>query len=77
MENAGEICLPTCTNTSSCRRPFPVGTTTCPDCGKPTEERPLSSLKHLIPSEYYDIMVSLAPCPTPIVSESPAAVVAP
>lgn len=72
MENAGEIYLPVCTKTPNCRRPFPVGTTTCPDCGQETEERPLSALRHLIPPEYVDIMESLVQRPAPIVSEASA-----
>lgn len=76
MENAGEIYLPVCTKTPSCRRPFPVGTTTCPDCGQATEQRPLSSLQHLIPPEFYDIIVSLVSPPAPVVSET-AVVAAP
>ena len=72
MENAGEIYLPVCTKSPSCRRPFPVGTTTCPDCGQETEERPLSALKHMIPAEYYHIMESLVQRSSATVLETPA-----
>lgn len=76
MENAGKINLPVCTN-PSCRRPFPVGTSTCPDCGQATEERPLRSLQHLIPSEFADIMESLVRRSPQMVAETSAPLATP
>ncbi len=76
MEKQRKINLPVCTN-PSCRRPFPVGTSTCPDCGQATEERPLRSLQHLIPSEFADIMESLVRRSPQMVSQTPDSLAAP